>query len=526
MKKIINLVCIIIVLVHYNAFSEAPKQISFQGMLTDSQGAAVADGSHTVSFSMYENQTGGTVIWTEEQIISVQNGIFNTILGMTNPVEIPNSGNLWIGIKIGEDEELSPRTRLVSVPYSLSSNSLNFPFSSTVTSDKNLFELWLNPTTGKTEKSDLDINLGGTFNSAAVIGDYQSGNYCNLGTPFYAAQFYNANGNYASLGGSSAAVYAFNPASGNSAMLAGSMGGVYASNTGGSYSNSVYINNNSYYGSGLYSNCYGDNSYAVRGVNTNPTGYASYFQGRNYTYGSNEIYNGQSNQTASIINTSGTSSIGQSIITSNRNSVVEALDAFSYNSTVTRRRATNMNSFGNYTSMSGTESYGDYTYVTGNNSYGEYLRNTGNYGYGLYTTTSGLNSTALYVSNTGTGGWAGQFNGNTQFNGSLVVQNSQPNVATIAVQYTGSSGNAYSSTTTGSNSSNFYSQNVYDTESPTNSWVGTPWWSFEGTNGAIWAAIGGQTYAGQFNGPVLGTTNLNGTNAFSSSVSEIGRAHV
>ena len=51
MKK----VCILCYLIFTTvAFSQIPQTVSYQGVLTDAQGNAVADGSYSLTFNLYE----------------------------------------------------------------------------------------------------------------------------------------------------------------------------------------------------------------------------------------------------------------------------------------------------------------------------------------------------------------------------------------------------------------------------------------------------------------------------------------
>ena len=42
-------------------YSQAPKTMSYQGVLTDNKGEAIPDGSYTLSFALYDDANGGTL---------------------------------------------------------------------------------------------------------------------------------------------------------------------------------------------------------------------------------------------------------------------------------------------------------------------------------------------------------------------------------------------------------------------------------------------------------------------------------
>ena len=56
--------------------------LQYQGRLTDpGTGEPVADGSHTMTFRLYESELGSTELWIETKEVSVQDGVFRTVLG-------------------------------------------------------------------------------------------------------------------------------------------------------------------------------------------------------------------------------------------------------------------------------------------------------------------------------------------------------------------------------------------------------------------------------------------------------------
>ncbi len=91
-----------------------PHQISYQGHLIDGDGNPV-DGVYTFGFNLYDTETGGTAIWTESQTdVSVDQGMFNVILGAVTPIDLSFDGMRWLEIQIG-GEVLQPRQPLTSV---------------------------------------------------------------------------------------------------------------------------------------------------------------------------------------------------------------------------------------------------------------------------------------------------------------------------------------------------------------------------------------------------------------------------
>jgi hypothetical protein len=106
------------------AVGQIPQTLSYQGVLTDAGGNPVVDGDYNLTFRLYETESGGTAIWTEEQTTSVVNGLFNVILGKSTSYPIAFDKPYWLGITIDSGTELLPRIELTSSAYSLNSRSV------------------------------------------------------------------------------------------------------------------------------------------------------------------------------------------------------------------------------------------------------------------------------------------------------------------------------------------------------------------------------------------------------------------
>jgi len=103
------------------ALAQIPGTISYQGLLTDTSGMVVPDGSYSLTSKIYTVPTGGSALWTETQPVTSERGIFNAILGSVNPLSLPFDQKYWLGISIDGGAELTPRIELTSSPYSLNS---------------------------------------------------------------------------------------------------------------------------------------------------------------------------------------------------------------------------------------------------------------------------------------------------------------------------------------------------------------------------------------------------------------------
>jgi hypothetical protein len=107
------------------ASSTVPQIIQFSGIVKDGA-AAVPSGTVSVTFTLYENEQGGTALWSETDNVQVDaQGHYTALLGSASPDGLPL--NLfttvqahWLAVQpllqgFGEQ----PRVLLVSTPYAL-----------------------------------------------------------------------------------------------------------------------------------------------------------------------------------------------------------------------------------------------------------------------------------------------------------------------------------------------------------------------------------------------------------------------
>jgi hypothetical protein len=124
--------------------AQLPRTLSYQGVLTDADGAAVEDANYDLTFKLYDTATGGTALWTEGQSAATIKGIFNVILGSVSPLSLPFNKQYWLGVTVGTGSELAPRIQLTSSAYSLRSanaDSLNGIAASVTPAPNHLFPL-------------------------------------------------------------------------------------------------------------------------------------------------------------------------------------------------------------------------------------------------------------------------------------------------------------------------------------------------------------------------------------------------
>jgi hypothetical protein len=119
---VISMLALVMGLVPHAARASVPHALTQQGRLFDTNGKPIS-GKVDVTFAIYDKPTAATsdALWTEPQSIQFDDGWFSVALGETKPMgdTVLNGEPRWIGIKVGMDDEMTPRAAIRSVPYAL-----------------------------------------------------------------------------------------------------------------------------------------------------------------------------------------------------------------------------------------------------------------------------------------------------------------------------------------------------------------------------------------------------------------------
>src|SRR5580698_7822190 len=109
----------------YAQQAAVPRVTYFNGVLKNAAGNPQT-GLTPIAFSLYENQEGGTALWSETQNLTLDDqGRYTALLGATQPDGLPldvfASGKArWLGVAPQiEGAAEQPRVLLVGVPYAL-----------------------------------------------------------------------------------------------------------------------------------------------------------------------------------------------------------------------------------------------------------------------------------------------------------------------------------------------------------------------------------------------------------------------
>ncbi|UCE18871.1 MAG: hypothetical protein JSV84_00520 [Gemmatimonadota bacterium] len=123
--------------------------LNYQGKLVDYQGKLVHD-TLAITFSIYEDSTGGLPLWWETQpAVIIWGGVYSILLGSVTPMPdtlfknfpVVNWFDRWLGITIGSQSEMKPRQRIAIVGHSTNADMLDgFHYSAVMEEVKRLIE--------------------------------------------------------------------------------------------------------------------------------------------------------------------------------------------------------------------------------------------------------------------------------------------------------------------------------------------------------------------------------------------------
>jgi hypothetical protein len=121
---IISVFCLAFVLMASMLSADVPGKMSYQGYLTNSEGDPL-DTSVQIVFTIYGGLGGSK--WFEEHIVNVSGGVFSVVLGSKTPIpdSVFNGEERYLGITVGTDPEISPRTLLTSSPQTFISQRMD-----------------------------------------------------------------------------------------------------------------------------------------------------------------------------------------------------------------------------------------------------------------------------------------------------------------------------------------------------------------------------------------------------------------
>jgi hypothetical protein len=93
--------------------------IPVQGRLTDAGGNPL-NGTFNITFRLYEAPSGGTALCSDTNVVTVNNGLFSSEIWGNCGSEEMNGQQLYLGIEVASDGEMTPRQPIYAVPYAWS----------------------------------------------------------------------------------------------------------------------------------------------------------------------------------------------------------------------------------------------------------------------------------------------------------------------------------------------------------------------------------------------------------------------
>jgi hypothetical protein len=118
-KRAALFVALVVASVPSAVWAQAPVYVPVQGFLTDTDGVPV-DGDTTMTFSLYVGDLDDTPVYTEEQVVLVEDGFFTVFLGQVEALDLAlfkDTAPMYLGVAVGDEVEMAPRLALGSVPY-------------------------------------------------------------------------------------------------------------------------------------------------------------------------------------------------------------------------------------------------------------------------------------------------------------------------------------------------------------------------------------------------------------------------
>ncbi|MEM1271023.1 MAG: hypothetical protein AAGI08_13365 [Bacteroidota bacterium] len=150
------------------AYGQAiPAQISYQGYLEFN--GAPATGTVDLTFRLYIQATGPGVIWGETQTdVLLNDGVYQVTLGSVMPLPVDEfEAPLWLGVRVNNGGELTPRTALLPAPYAL---GLRLPLVGTSTEDGVWIKRAGSPSSTLSDNSSNGFQVDGAQGNGLHVG--------------------------------------------------------------------------------------------------------------------------------------------------------------------------------------------------------------------------------------------------------------------------------------------------------------------------------------------------------------------
>ena len=167
---------------HAAAVTGVPNTMHYQGRLKSATTGAALSGTYDFIFTLYDESTGGTNVWTEtHENVTVTSGYFEVTLGGTNSFAddgVDFTKNLYLDVSI-EGESASSRVVVNAVPYAYTARAMeNASSAPTGYAGRTYY----NTATGEAYVYDA-LNLRWAETTADTLDEVYQGEITNTGDP-------------------------------------------------------------------------------------------------------------------------------------------------------------------------------------------------------------------------------------------------------------------------------------------------------------------------------------------------------
>jgi hypothetical protein len=144
------MLCCAVLLAAVPALAQSvPTSVSYQGKLTTPSGAAVPDGDYQIIFNIYEAETGGSPVYTSTVVpVTTHGGLCTCQIPDLYPWLFADASDYWLELSVapsgGDYSVLSPRTKLLSVPFAFRADDLTLPFYKEIDTEEIGFDVYNN----------------------------------------------------------------------------------------------------------------------------------------------------------------------------------------------------------------------------------------------------------------------------------------------------------------------------------------------------------------------------------------------
>ena len=111
-----------------NLITSVPRSMSYQGILKDAGGDPVTDSVYSVTFRIFNIESGGSSLWDETLPCTTSAGYFSAVFSNVN---LPFDEDYWLELEV-DSEILDPRQKMSMVGYAAVSDTADYAFAAPV----------------------------------------------------------------------------------------------------------------------------------------------------------------------------------------------------------------------------------------------------------------------------------------------------------------------------------------------------------------------------------------------------------